>query len=276
MLECPEVDRFRPVVNLTADGLGAAPGQGPVRRSALACPTTCSTKVRNGGLDRIAPRPVSRARRPRPAGRRDGHGHGCRHAARYPDGASPCRRRHARRVAVRGRPALANAPRLRQEWAREAKVPLYIIFPNQVLDELVRMRPRTPQALADDQGARPLAARTLRRELLAAIAEAPAPPTGDADFPPAAASNVRETAASTPDPGPEQEPGPRRPPGNGKGMTSRDGTSPRPPRTRPARPPAYSPRRDRRVSPAPSQAPCGVRPDRGMELPVARTRVHAR
>jgi ATP-dependent DNA helicase RecQ len=64
---------------------------------------------------------------------------------------------------------------LRTEWAREAKVPAYCIFPNTVLEELARARPRTPQSLAAIKGLGPAKIERYGRALLDAITQDTAP-----------------------------------------------------------------------------------------------------
>ena len=170
----PEVDRFRPIVNLTRARLGAAPRQGPVRLR-LALPGDLLAKVRNGGLERLASRPAAEPR-PSPAP----------HPDRGPGRVAAGRRRTARTRRSGGRPALASGSRrCRPEWAREAKQPAYCIFPTRPSRPLVRARPRTPQALAGIKGLGPARLERYGAALLEAIAECgrPDPAARDAPVP---------------------------------------------------------------------------------------------
>ena len=128
-IECPEVDRFRPVVHLTESGwdwLKTRPG----RPIPLAVPEGLAAKVRNGGLERIAARAAASPVEPPP-----GPG----------ETASP----------VEADPLFQRLRALRSEWAREAKLSAGYVFSNQTLEEIVRTRPRTPQALAAVKGVGP-------------------------------------------------------------------------------------------------------------------------
>jgi ATP-dependent DNA helicase RecQ len=152
LLECPEVDRFRPVVNLTEDGWQRLRAKGP-----LDCSLTLSgelrQKVASGGLERLALRAATAESEPVAAAPITAH------TDEAPADSS-----------VQGDPLWQQLRALRQEWARETKVPPYIVFPNHVLDELVRTRPRTPQALGAIKGFGPSRLERYGAELLAAIA----------------------------------------------------------------------------------------------------------
>jgi len=166
LLECPEVDRFRPIVNLTEDGWQRLRAKGPFDFS-LALPDELRNKVCCGGLDRLT----------------------LRAAASTPE-SQPVPDAHTDDVpadsSVQDDPLWQELRALRQEWARETKVPPYIIFPNHVLDELVRTRPRTPQALGAIKGFGPSRLERYGAELLAALARSagavplpPSPPAGE-------------------------------------------------------------------------------------------------
>jgi ATP-dependent DNA helicase RecQ len=170
LIASQEVDRFRPIVNLTDEGWRRLRAQGPFDM-ALALPDDLRAKILNGGLERLPFRtgPAVGIEPPRAGGLN-----------------------HTPVVA----PLPASAPTfeddalgerlraLRQEWAREASMPAYIIFPNQVLDELVRLRPRTPQALGAIKGLGPSRLERYGEALLAAIAEAPEASPAPASIPP--------------------------------------------------------------------------------------------
>lgn len=148
-----ERDRF-PVVNLTETGWEWVRAQGATEL-ALSLPDPLYAKVCNGGLERIAPK-VSKAE---------------------PGRSEVLAEPEAREVlasmlgpAEGGNGELSERLRsLRTDWAREAKVPPYCVFPNTVLDELVRARPRTPQALAAIKGLGPAKVERYGRALLEAI-----------------------------------------------------------------------------------------------------------
>jgi len=157
-VEAPEVDRFRPVVNLTEAGwelLRTQPGE-PL---ALTLPEDLTAKVRNGGLERVAPRP-----RPELAAIVDASvGEAEAEAG--------------------GDPLFERLRALRQEWAREAKQPAYCVFNDQTLEELVRVRPQTPQALAAVKGVGPARLERFGSALLAAIAGDPGHARSEPDAP---------------------------------------------------------------------------------------------
>jgi len=154
-LDCPEVDRFRPVVNLSETGWDFLKSR-PEAPVTLALPDGLASKVRNGGLERIASRTNSSA---------------------------------PERAAVAPAPvegSLQDRLRaLRTQWAREAKQPAYCVFTDQTLEDLVRTRPGTPQDLAAVKGLGPARLERYGELILDAIAgsrlsdapdPAPAPP----------------------------------------------------------------------------------------------------
>ncbi|HMB02250.1 MAG TPA: RQC domain-containing protein, partial [Isosphaeraceae bacterium] len=162
-LECPEVDRFRPVVNLTEGGweLLRSPAPGPI---VLALPDELAAKVGNGGLERVAARTAPspraelapRAIAPAPEAAADDEA-----------GPSP----------LEGDPLWDRLKSLRSQWAREAKQPAYCIFSNQTLEALVHSRPQTPQALAGIKGLGPARLERYGAALLEAIGATPSAPT---------------------------------------------------------------------------------------------------
>jgi ATP-dependent DNA helicase RecQ len=161
-LESTEVDRFRQIVNLTTEGWERLRSKGPLDFP-LTLPDDLRKKVQNGGLERIASRLTTGA--PLPAADVDpnaGAGAGAEAGAGADGspGGSP----------LHDDPLWQQLKTLRQEWAGEAQMPAYIVFPNQVLDELVRTRPRTPQALATIKGFGPARLERYGAALLAAIA----------------------------------------------------------------------------------------------------------
>ena len=172
LLECPEVDRFRPIVNLTEEGWQQLRAKGPFN-FVLALSDELRNKVAGGGVERLTLRTVASTAEPRPV----------------PDGRTNAHTDDApadSSSSVQDDPLWQELRTLRQEWARETKVPPYIIFPNHVLDELVRTRPQTPQALGAIKGFGPSRLERYGAELLAAIACSggavplpPSPPVGE-------------------------------------------------------------------------------------------------
>ncbi len=65
LLESEEVGRFRPVVNLSERGWSLLRAQGPFE-FALALPANLLAKIRDGGLERLAPQPAAEPRPGRP------------------------------------------------------------------------------------------------------------------------------------------------------------------------------------------------------------------
>ena len=145
-IECPEVDRFRPIVNLTEAGWDWLKNR-PNRPIPLAISDDLSAKVRNGGLDRIATKPAETP-----------------HATEPPS-------------SMEGDPLYQHLRALRSEWAREAKLSAGYVFSNQTLEEIVRSRPRTPQALAAVKGVGPAKLERYGAALIEAIAASPEPTT---------------------------------------------------------------------------------------------------
>lgn len=123
-VESPEVDRFRPIVNLSERGWGFLKNrpEGPVP---LAISEELAAKIQVGGLERCLPKPAAREQEMEGS------------ESTTSQDVDPL---HERLKA------------LRTEWAREAKQPAYCVFTNHTLEELVRKRPGTPQALAEVKG----------------------------------------------------------------------------------------------------------------------------
>ena len=127
-VECPEVDRFRPIVNLSDAGWAVLKNQTD-RPIALDLPPELAAKVRHGGMERVASRPAA-AQTPGPAPRP--------RAEPAADDDSP----------LAADPLFQTLKALRTEWAREARMPAYCVFTNRTIEALVQDRPTTPQALA--------------------------------------------------------------------------------------------------------------------------------
>jgi ATP-dependent DNA helicase RecQ len=178
-LECPEVDRFRPVVQLTEEGweLIRAHAEKPI---VLALPDELARKLRNGGLEHVIARP----------------------APQFVDDVEE--ETGSELSPLAGDPLWNRLKSLRAQWAREAKQPAYCIFTNQTLEVLVRSRPQTPQALAGIKGLGPARLERYGTALLEAIVQAPEAPSAVGDGPsgllrppssPAPAREVRDAEA---------------------------------------------------------------------------------
>jgi ATP-dependent DNA helicase RecQ len=192
-LECPEVDRFRPIVNLTAKGWELLKGRsaGPIT---LPLPQDVAAKVRYGGLERrVSSSVLGRDQEP------------ARVAAPQTLPAD-----EAKDVLgnLLGEPAVSEADplwerlkALRLEWAREGNMPAYSVFNNKTLEDLVRYRPRTPQELAGIKGLGPARLERYGAALLGAIAEcgAPSGPSPVTCHPSPVAGDDRERAPSSSD-----------------------------------------------------------------------------
>jgi ATP-dependent DNA helicase RecQ len=124
LVESEDVDRFRPILNLSERGWAIVRGlnSDPIE---LSLPEPLATKVRLGGLQRIAAAPA----RDEPPAEADEPG-----AALPPD------------------PLRDHLRDLRNRWAREANVPAYCVFHNETIEAIVLARPRTPAELARIKG----------------------------------------------------------------------------------------------------------------------------
>jgi ATP-dependent DNA helicase RecQ len=174
-VDAPEVDRFRPIVDLSAVGweyLKTRPAD-PLR---LPLPDDLLAKIREAGPDRkaarAAPAPTSESG-PEPGS------------------------------AFEGDPLYERLRALRLEWAREGKMPAYSVFNNQTLEELVRIRPRTPSALAAVKGVGPSRLERYGKALLETIAAE----TNDVEEP-APEPLFRTTSSPPPSPSPLKPPEP--------------------------------------------------------------------
>ena len=182
-VECPEVDRFRPVVNLTEAGWDWLKLR-PERPIPLDVPADLAQKVRFGGLERLAPRPPASA----------------------PAGSPPADEAGGPSA---GDPLLDRLRALRTGWAREAKSPPYTVFNDQTLHELARLRPRSPQALAAVKGMGPHRLERYGEALLEAIARSPTPEIEESPEP--APVLAPPEPKSTPPPAPAPAPAPAKP-----------------------------------------------------------------
>ena len=100
-----------------------------------------------------------------------------------------------------GDPLWERLKALRLEWARASNLKAYHIFPNRVMDDLVKARPGTPQALAAIKGIGPSTMEKYGAAILEAI-------RGEAEPPPIEAPGVEPSPPSRPDPPPAPAPPP--------------------------------------------------------------------
>ncbi len=141
-IACTDIDKFRPIVNLTESGWERLKTR-PDRPVSLAIPEALGAKIRNGGLDRIVPRLAT-----------------SENASDELEAAST----------FEADPLFQTLKMMRTAWAREAKLSPGYIFSNQTLEEIARTRPTTPQGLAAVKGVGPSKLERYGAALLEAIA----------------------------------------------------------------------------------------------------------
>jgi ATP-dependent DNA helicase RecQ len=146
-----EAGRFRPVVELSDRGWAWLRGQDEQPPS-LELEVDLLAKLRRGGLAAISPTAVL-------PGNPDPAGNGPAEAP----------------AEIRQDPLWESLRALRYEWAREAGVSAFLIFPNRVIDELVQWRPTSPQALARIKGIGPATMERYGAGILEAIRSAQGP-----------------------------------------------------------------------------------------------------
>ncbi len=162
LIENQEVDRFRPVVRLTERGWEYLRND-QADSVALALPDYLSSKVINGGLERIERTSTTRGDRS--------------------DLDDTIPTESVDQESAPGSPPddLADDPlwdtlrTLRLDLAREAKQPPYCIFTNETLEALVRQRPASPPELAGIKGLGPARLERFGGAILGAIANDPSP-----------------------------------------------------------------------------------------------------
>jgi ATP-dependent DNA helicase RecQ len=162
LLECPEVDRFRPVVNLTAEGWQRLRSKGPLDLP-LTLPEPLRTKVLAGGDEQPASETAATTDAP-PVQRGEDGDPGTGSKTDSAPAAAP----------LQDDPLWQKLRDLRLAWAREMKVPPYVVFSNRVLDEIVRTRPPNPQALSAVKGFGPARLERYGSGVLATINQASA------------------------------------------------------------------------------------------------------
>ena len=159
LVESTDVDRFRPVVDITEAGREFLKSKGDTPLQ-LALSDELSTKVRFGGLQKLKPpaaKAVARVEREADEGSPKAEA-----ADPDPDLAD-----------VSGDPLYLKLKAMRASWAREANQSAYTIFPNKTLEALVRQRPRSPHELAAIKGVGPVIRERYGSALMAAIAGHP-------------------------------------------------------------------------------------------------------
>jgi ATP-dependent DNA helicase RecQ len=149
LIESEDIDRFRPVIKLSELGWDWIRKADPPAVS-LALEPYLLQKLGNGGLERLYsdanPRTASLVdtSRPAPTPVVDGGWMGDADEQSWEPAS-----------AVMGDPLWEKLKALRLHWSRETNVKAYNIFPNRVLDDLARLRPESPSALAAIKGIGP-------------------------------------------------------------------------------------------------------------------------
>jgi ATP-dependent DNA helicase RecQ len=215
LAEAREVDRFRPVLHLSDAGRAVMLGQ-DTRPLALALPGPLAAKVKLGGLQRLGPRAAAGAGEFEPAEFDEFEPPEGRPAPRIAREAPPRGDDEEPGPDPGGDPLHERLRLRRLEWAREAKVPAYCVFPNATLDALVRERPTTPADLARVKGLGPSKLERYGAELLALIREEPPPtrpPSREGAAPARAGTPAPRLRGEEPGPGLDDE-GEARPSGD--------------------------------------------------------------
>ncbi|WZO96400.1 RecQ family ATP-dependent DNA helicase [Isosphaeraceae bacterium EP7] len=175
LVHAQEVDRFRPIIDLTARGKEwLRDQQMPLT---LPIPAELALKIRQGGLER--------------------------RSARQPE--TPAR---VSESVVDGDPSSigdddplrARLRTMRGDWARESGYSAYVVFTNQTLDELVRNRPTTPAAIATIKGLGPARLERYGQALLEAIKEYCGPGAEPVSPAPRSIESTPTPRASKPEP----------------------------------------------------------------------------
>ncbi len=172
LVDSEDVDRFRPILNLTDLGWSIVRGQNPDPIE-LSLPEPLATKVRLGGLQRIStPAPASGSQTAEPSESED------ETETETPGEPNPLRE-HLRA--------------LRKQWAHEAGLPAYRILYNETIEGIVLTRPRSPSELARIKGLGPSKMEKYGNLLLEAVRSAADGPIGLSPDP------VEETAPASPE-----------------------------------------------------------------------------
>ena len=158
LVESKDVDRFRPVVDVTEAGRDYLKAKGDLPLQ-LALPVEIATKVRFGGL-----RSDTTPRADPETGRRVSKQESRQGSAESTETGEPPS------PDVSGDPLYLKLKTMRAQWAREANQSAYTIFPNKTLEALVLSRPQSPHELASIKGVGPVIRERYGAALLAAIA----------------------------------------------------------------------------------------------------------
>ena len=184
-----DVDRFRPVVDISEPGREYLKAKGDVPLE-LPLSEELYARVRGGGLDRPAPKPSSTkaAHQAIPV---------------LEAGRSPGVEEEAPASDLSGDPLYHKLKLMRANWAREANQSAYTIFPNKTLDALVRERPKSPHELAAIKGVGPVIRERYGSKILEAIAGTTRPsvapgPTGPSPGPSKAVARPEPRPAHPP------------------------------------------------------------------------------
>jgi ATP-dependent DNA helicase RecQ len=166
LLEYTEVDRFRPIANVTAKGWDLIRGSSDFEL-ALAIPDELAAKMRlsSANLPPATAKPTlaERVERAPREQRRDDR----------PETTPPAPSADSLRDALW---------KLRAQWAREANMTPGYLFSNETLEVLLNERPTTPHALGQIKGIGPAKLERFGAKLLAFfVAHAPAVPQSDAE-----------------------------------------------------------------------------------------------
>lgn len=163
-VETLDVDRFRPVANLTAQGWEVVRGlvDHPL---VLELPQELLSKISKDAVAVPAPRPAAEPH----STSLEAVDHST--AVSFAAEADPTSESEG--GTLESDPLWNQLKSLRSQWAKEAKQPPYCIFTNETLGLLVRTRPRTPHELAAIKGMGSSRLERHGRALLAAIAQSP-------------------------------------------------------------------------------------------------------
>jgi ATP-dependent DNA helicase RecQ len=154
LVESTDVDRFRPVVDITEAGRDYLKKKGDVPLQ-LTLPDELARKVRYGGLQKLTPRPAVKA-------------------AVDEVGPSP-EVGEIPSTEVSDDPLYEKLKAMRLQWSRELNQAAFQVFTNKVLEALVRERPTSPGELVAIKGVGPVLRERYGAAILEAIADGPAP-----------------------------------------------------------------------------------------------------
>jgi len=158
MVDSTDVDRFRPVIDVSEAGREYLKTKGTAPLS-MALSEPLFAKVRNGGLQRLMPRPAPKSV--------VGPLEDVEPDASSEESVDPL---------VLNDPLYSKLKAMRLQWSREMGQSAFLIFTNKILETMVHCRPKTPHELASIKGFRPVIRERYGSALLAAINEADAGP----------------------------------------------------------------------------------------------------